>query len=128
MKSMHSEWVRVQNVTNDKFYLLGSGLKELRRIQGQMASIQRDNAQTMIAQLQILKERVNLMRYCDQEFYIRGEINHNVAVSNSILSCLYSTFKVFRASLYTFRTNIFNVFAAIVNGFLPLCNSKISSA
>ena len=48
MKSMHSEWVRVQNVTNDKFYLVWSGLKELRRIQGQMASIHRDNAQTMM--------------------------------------------------------------------------------
>ena len=55
-QSMHSEWIRVQNVTKEKFYMVGSVLKELRRIQDQMASGQRVKAQTMITQLQITFE------------------------------------------------------------------------
>ena len=55
MQSMHSEWIRVQNFTNEKFYVVGSQLKELRRIQDQMAFVQQENAQPMITQLQIFK-------------------------------------------------------------------------
>ena len=55
-QSMHSEWIRVQNATKEKFYMVGSVLKELRRIQDQLASIQRVKAQTMITQLQITFE------------------------------------------------------------------------
>ena len=126
MQSMRSEWIRVQNVTNEKFYVVGSELKELRCIQDQMASIQRENAQTMITQLPIFKGSVNLIRNCDQEIFIRGEMKNDVAILSSILCCLYSTLKIFRASLYTFRSNIFTAFVPIVNDFLPLCRSEIN--
>ena len=120
MQSMHSEWIRVQNVTNEKFYVVGSDLKELRLIQDQMASFQCENAQTMISQLQIFKESVNIMRNSGQEFHFRGKMNHNVPVLNSNLSCLHSTLEIFHASFYTFRPNNFTAFAPNANGFLPL--------
>ena len=117
MQSLHSEWIRVQNVTNEKFHLVGLDVKELWRIQDQMASIQRENAQTIITQLYIFQESVNLMRNFDPDFYFRGQMNHKVVVLNSFLSCLYSTLKICRASLYTFHTNVFKAFALIVNVF-----------
>ena len=120
MNKLQTEWIRVENLTNEKFYVVGHELQELRRIQEQMAAIQSQNARQMTAQFEIFQQSINLMRNCDQELFIREELNHNVAVLNSILSCLYSTLKIFRSSLYTFRTNLFTAFAPIVYGFLPL--------
>ena len=96
-------------------------LQELSRIQDQMAAIQSQNARQMTAQFEILQQSINLMRNCDQELFIREELNHNVAVLNSILSCHYSTLKIFRSSLYTFRTYLFTAinFAAINSLLLP---------
>ena len=125
--SMYSWQIRVPTVTNQKFYVVGSDVKEHRRTQSQMASIRRDNAQTMVNQLQIFKDSVTLLGNDAQEIYIREETTHNVAVLSSILCCFHSILQIFRASFHTFRTNIFRTFARIVNGFLPLSVSQNSA-
>ena len=45
-----------------------------------MAAIQSQNARQMSAQFEIFQQSINLMRNCDQELFIREELNHNVAV------------------------------------------------
>ena len=117
----------MQKVTSEKFYVVESELKEHRRTQDQMASIQRNTAQLMITQLQIFKNSVYLFGQGDQKIHICGELTHNVAVLNSVLSCIHSTLKIRRASPYTFRTNISTASAPIVNGFLPLSVSPKSA-
>ena len=104
--------------------MVGSELKEHRCTQEQMASNQRDNTQKMINQLQFFKYSVTLLKNGDRKNYIRGEMPHNVAVLNSFLTYFHSTLKIFRATLYTFCTNIFKTFAPIVNGFLLLSVSR----
>ena len=123
MNSMYSWRSRAQTVTNEMFYVVGSELKEHRSTQCQMASIQRDNAETRINQLQNFNDGVSFLRNDDQEIDIREETIHKVAV----LCCFHSTLKIFRASLHTFRTHIFTVFAPNVIGFLPLSVSPNST-
>ena len=125
--SMYSWRIRVPTVTNQKFYVVGSELKEHRRTQSQMASIRRDNAQTMVNQFQIFKDSVTLLGNDDQETCFREETTHNVAVLSAILCFFHSIPEIFRASLHTFRTNIFRAFAPIVNGFLLLSVSPNST-
>ena len=106
MNDMQIEWIRAQNVTNDKFYVVVHKLKELWRIQDQLSSIQGQNAQQMTAQLKVSQNGIKLMENCDQDLFIREELNHNVAVWKYILFCLYSALKIFRSFLDTFGTNI----------------------
>ena len=117
---MNTAWASVQNSTNEKFYIIGHELQDLRAAQNNIIQVQQANAATLQTQFAVLEESINYMRNCDQFLYIREETNYHANLLNSVLSVIYTNLRTYRASLHSFRMTLLGSSSTMADGFLPL--------
>ena len=120
INAAQEQWTAVQNITNEKFFIVGKEIHELRKASEHLMDIQSQNAKTLQKQFQVLTGSIHLMRNCDQLLYVRGETNHHLSLLNSILGSVYTNLRSYRNSVYAFKMNLFTASPAIAEGMLPL--------
>ena len=117
---MQSQWRQVQDKNNERLFVLGSMLAHFRKHQEEINSIQAENNVRIMKQLEIFNLNVHQYRSCNQFFYTRTSINHDMIAMHGILSTLFTIIKSFRMALYTFQTNLFQNLGHMANGYIPM--------
>ena len=116
---MKDEVIRVQNVSNEKVFLVAAELKELRTQQDSMQKTQKDNMYEIQRQFAILNDNVGSLRDCVAFLYGRDEILHNSDVLIGLLLNVLGHIRAYRATYYTYKINILNSIPIMLQKVLP---------
>ena len=117
--AMKDEVLRVQNVSNEKFFLVAAELKELRKHQDSMTRTQKENMHEIERQFEILNDNVGSLRDCVAFLYSRDEILHNSDVLVGLLLNVLGHVRAYRSAFYTYRINLLNSVPTLLQKLLP---------
>ena len=111
---------KLKTEVDDKFYLVSDELKELRKIQQEMAKTQNKNWKIVEEQFAIFEKNIHALVDCDQQLYARQQINFNYDTVSSLLSMVYANIKAYRSALYAYHMNLMNSIPSVLKRYLPM--------
>lgn len=111
---------KIKNEVNDKFYLVSDELRELRKIQQEMATAQNKNWKVVEEQFSIFEKNIHALVDCDQQLYARQQINFNYDTISALLSLVYTNIKTYRSALYAYHMNLMNSIPSLLKRYLPM--------
>ena len=111
---------KLKSQTNEKLYLVSDELKDIRKIQQDMAKLQNKNWQVVMKQFKIFETNMHGLVFCQQQLYARQQINFNYDTLSSLLSLVYANVKAYRSALYSYRMNMMNSISPLLKKYLPM--------
>ena len=113
-------WIEVQSKLNDKFYIVGSQLKDVKQTQKQIIQTQKEHASTLNKAIDVINSISRKLMACAQYFYARDQnlkLQTNLA---SYLLALINENKSYPIATYSYNLTILNSIMTMVNKFIPM--------
>ena len=105
---------------NEKFYLISSELKEIEKIQREMADTQNKNWRIVEEQFEVFEKNFHILRDCSQMLFSNQQLNFNFDTVASLLAVLYADIKSYRSALYAYKINVQNSIPILLCKRLPM--------
>ena len=112
--------MQIKTGTDEKFFLVGNELKEIRETQNQMIETQNKNWAIIEEQIKVFEGNFHILRDCTQMLFSNQQLNFNFDTAASLLSILYADVKSYRTALYTYRMNVLNAIPTLLQQHLPM--------
>ena len=112
--------MQIKTATDEKFFLVGNELKEIRETQNQMIETQNKNWAIIEEQFKVFEGNFHILRDCTQMLFSNQQLNFNFDTAASLLSMLYADVKSYRTALYTYRMNVLNAIPTLLQQHLPM--------
>ena len=106
--------------SNNKFYMISDELKEITKIQMEMAENQNKNWKVVEEQFEIFEKNIHILRDCEQLLFSNQQLNFNFDTIASLLSIIYADIKSYRSALYAYKVNILNSIPILLGKRLPM--------
>ena len=111
----------VSKTENDaKFFNVRNKLAEIEEAQKQMTETLNKNWQVVKEQLKAIEKNFHILRDCTQLLFSNQRLNFNFDTTAPLMSLLYADVKIYRAAVYTYRTNILNSISTLREQHLPM--------
>ena len=114
------EWIEVTTKVNDKFFILGSQMKEVRKTQNQIIETQRKHTTIINDAIKLIKENTRKLMACSQYFYARDQMLQLQTTIVSSLLAINNEIKTYRVATYSYKLNLLNSVMAMVNKVIPM--------
>ena len=112
--------MQMKTGTDEKFFLVGNELKEIRETQNQMIETQNKNWAIIEEQFKVFEGKFHILRDCTQMLFSNQQLNFNFDTAAFLLSMLYADVKSYRTALYTYRMNVLNTIPTLLQQHLPM--------
>ena len=103
--------------SNKKFYMISDELKEITKIQMELAENQNKNWKE---QFEIFERNILILSNCEQLLFSNQQLNFNFDTVASLLSVIYADIKSYRWALYAYKVNILNSIPILLGKRLPM--------
>ena len=111
--------IKIQNTSEEKFFLVAAELHELKEQQRLMKETQDKNMEAIENQFAILQDNIGYLRDCIPYLYARDEILHNSNILVAILTSIQGHVRAYRSAFYTYRINLLNSIPVMFHKMLP---------
>ena len=111
--------MQIKTATDEKFFLVGNELKEIRETQKQMTETQNKNWAIIEEQFNVFEGNFHILRDCAQMLFPNQQLNFNFDTA-AFLSMLYADVKSYRTALYTYLMNVLNAIPTLLQQHLPM--------
>ena len=103
-----------------KFYLVGSELRDLKKTQQEMSNTVNLNFEIIDTKFEALINRTRLVEECEKFLYVRDQRLHIETNLVSMLLTLYNNIKAYRSAAYAYRFTILNSITTMTNKRIPM--------
>ncbi len=103
---LQRSWIRVQNATNTRMFVVASTLTEVQKQQNALSEIQNEKIEKNRKQLETFVLNIHQFRSCNQYFCTRTSMNHHLVSLQGTSNMIFTVAKSFRTALYTFQSNL----------------------
>ena len=113
-------WIEVTTKANDKFLIVGSKMKEVRKTQYQINETQRNHTTIFNDAIKLINEKTRKLMACSQYFYARDQMLQLTTTLVSSLLAINNEIKANRVATYSYKLNLLNSVMAMVNKVIPM--------
>ena len=103
-----------------KFYLVGSELRDLKKTQQEMSNTVNLNFEIIETKFEALINRTRLVEECEKFLYVRDQLLHFETNLVSMLLTLYNNIKAYRSAAYAYRITILNSITTMTSKRIPM--------
>ena len=114
------EWIEVTTKVNNKFFIVGSKMKEVRKIQYQINETQRNHTTILSDAIKLINEKTRKLMARPQYFYARDQMLQLKTILVSSLLAINNEIKAYRVATYSYKLNLLNSVMAMVNKVIPM--------
>ena len=108
-------WAKTILQNQQKFFLVGSELRALKKTQQEIANTVNLNFEVIDNKFEALINRTRLVEECQKFLYVRDQRLHIETNLISMLLTLYNNFKAFRSATYAYCITILNSITTMTN-------------
>ena len=119
-ESLKDAWAKTTLQNQQKFYLVGSELRDLKKTQQEMSNTVNLNFEIIDIKFEALINRTRLVEECEKFLYVRDQRLHIETNLVSMLLTLYNNIKAYRSAAYAYRITILNSITTMTNKRIPM--------
>ena len=109
---------RVQNRTDENFFLLGNEIKETQESVAKITEVVNDNLQKLDVELREIKDVIAHLYYCNAQLARTMNFYQQLQEYISYLNSLYTHVKSYRAAFYAYKIALFSTLSSLAPGYV----------
>ena len=112
--------LKVENGTNENFFLISNELSEIQKAQIELTENQNKNWEIVQKQFDVFEQNIHILRDCNELLFSNQQLNFNFDTVSSLLSILYADTKSYRSALYAYKVNLLSSIPILLSKRLPM--------
>ena len=114
------KWTALSDNLDEKFYVIGSDLKELHQTQNELAQSQWEFWNATSTTLDGLTTAVKTMTICTEYLFARSQMNLLRTTILARVQTMLSSLQAFRVALWAYRSTLLDAIPGLSHGYLPM--------